>query len=354
MEKKKYLFDVVLIRLVLIFFLVFYHAFCPFTGAWDAFDDQFYNIEIYKWLGLLTHNFRLESMVFISGLLFGYTINIYPERLCIKNCVIKKLKRVILPSLIFSVLYYLIFDSDNKDIVNVIINISNGYGHLWFLPMIFWSFVLCFIIEKITPPHSYSISNKSHVFILIICFIMLQNFPFEINYLGLGKLHRYFFYFYLGFCMKRGYINMIIIQKKIWLYVLLMIYLLSCVSYEIIISSWESPEGLFNIVLRSLLIKILHPICVLSMLTFLYSIANRKCVIDKLKSYPILLTLSGYCYGVYIYHQFILKYLYYKTSFSNHFSLELIPWIGFLIALLLSLLCCHITLRTKIGRFLIG
>ena len=94
MEKKRILFDVVLIRLVLIFFLVFYHAFCPFMGAWDAFNNQLYNVEFYKWLGLLTHNFRLESMVFISGLLFGYTINIYPERLCMKNCLCKQLHYV--------------------------------------------------------------------------------------------------------------------------------------------------------------------------------------------------------------------------------------------------------------------
>ena len=100
---------------------------------------------------------------------------------------------------------------------------------------------------------------------------------------------------------------MIIIKEKILLFVLLLIYLISCISYEIIISSWESPEGFINIVLRSLIIKTLHPVCVLSMLTFLYSIANRTSVVNKLKTYPILLTLSGYCYGVYIYHQFILK-----------------------------------------------
>lgn len=150
--------DVVLIRLTLIFFLVFYHAFCPFTGAWIAPPcEDFHTIEVYKWLGLLTHNFRLESMVFISGLLFGYTLTLHPERLSFNSCIIKKVKRILLPSLLFSIVYYLLFYDLDVPLHSILLKLLNGCGHLWFLPMIFWCFVICYILERlrVTPPIKY-------------------------------------------------------------------------------------------------------------------------------------------------------------------------------------------------------
>lgn len=72
--------DVVLIRLTLIFLLVFFHAFTPFTGNWPILPcEDFHVIETYKWVGLLSHYSQLEAMVFISGLLFGHTLALHPE-----------------------------------------------------------------------------------------------------------------------------------------------------------------------------------------------------------------------------------------------------------------------------------
>lgn len=52
--------------------------------------------------------------------------------------------------------------------------------------------------------------------------------------------------------------------------------------------------------------------------------------------------------------QFILKYLYYKTSIQSIIEYNYIPWIGFICALILSIITTHYLLRTKIGKFLIG
>lgn len=90
------------------------------------------------------------------------------------------------------------------------------------------------------------------------------------------------------------------------------------------------------------------------MIVFLYSVANKSRVQNYLEQCPKLVILSGYCYGVYIYQQFILKYLYYKTAFASYVSTEAFPWIGFVVALVFSLLLCHLTLKTKFGRYLIG
>ncbi len=96
-------------RLGLIFFLVVYHALCIYTGGWEKPFDSFPDIPLYDWIGMSTHGFQLQSMVFISGLLFGYTLMKHPERLCFNSCVVRKAKRVLLPCYIFGIVYWLMF-----------------------------------------------------------------------------------------------------------------------------------------------------------------------------------------------------------------------------------------------------
>lgn len=75
--------DVVVIRLALIILLVLYHSFCIYTGAWKVPYDNFHKIVGYDWIGMLSHQFRLQGMVFISGLLFGYNMTKKRRKSCI-------------------------------------------------------------------------------------------------------------------------------------------------------------------------------------------------------------------------------------------------------------------------------
>lgn len=93
--------DVVVIRLVLIFLLVFYHAFAIYSGAWinpfPACQVNAVDVPLYSFMAKLSHNFQLEAMTFISGLLFGYSIKHHPEYMTFQGCIVKKAKRVLLP-----------------------------------------------------------------------------------------------------------------------------------------------------------------------------------------------------------------------------------------------------------------
>ena len=64
--------------------------------------------------------------------------------------------------------------------------------------------------------------------------------------------------------------------------------------------------------------------------------------------------LAGCCFGIYLFQQFILQFLYYKTSFSTMVGQYWLPWLGFVIALILSYILSALSLKTKYGRFLIG
>ena len=68
---------------------------------------------------------------------------------------------------------------------------------------------------------------------------------------------------------------------------------------------------------------------------------------------PAIANMSSNCYGLYVFHQFILLYLYYRTSFTANLGL-LTPWIAFVVTLLLSLLATKFFMKFKVGRFLIG
>ncbi|MCH5175530.1 MAG: acyltransferase family protein [Prevotellaceae bacterium] len=346
MKQKKYLMDVAVIRITLIFFLVFYHAFCPFTGAWGPpSSGDFHPIELYKWMGLISHLFQLEAMVFISGLLFGYALMLNPKRLSFNDCVVKKAKRLLLPCLLFSVIYYVLFPNHIHEPWYIILQkLSNGIGHLWFLPMIFWCFVLCYLVEKshLPPP------------VVLIASIIILSLPSVDLILGLKRVHRFFFFFYFGFAIKKEYIKFKYVESKRYLLLLLIMFLVLCVAHELLPELWKKSNLLIENGIRAIVIGIVFFLCPFSMIVFLYSLANKPKVQYCLNRCPQLMVLSSYCYGVYIYQDYILTYLYYHTDFASVVPNALFPWAGFVITLILSLLLCHLTLKTRFGRFLIG
>lgn len=73
---------------------------------------------------------------------------------------------------------------------------------------------------------------------------------------------------------------------------------------------------------------------------------------NKLK--PFAVKLATYCFGIYLFQQFILLLLYYKTSFSVGVGPYLLPWIGFVIATITSYYLTALFLKTKAGKYLLG
>lgn len=85
----------------------------------------------------------------------------------------------------------------------------------------------------------------------------------------------------------------------------------------------------------------------------MYSVTNHIIGQNSTMS-PALIDMSSYCFGIYIYQQFILKYLYYYTELPYAVSPYLLPWAGFAIALVLSFVLTYLTRKTKFGNMLIG
>lgn len=107
-ERKAWLYEISLMRLVLLILLVLYHAFAPYVGTWDK-PNGVVDIEVYRWIGLLSRAFRLEGFVFISGYIF--TFQVLERRKFEKVSILlkSKIERLLIPSFIFSAIYLLFY-----------------------------------------------------------------------------------------------------------------------------------------------------------------------------------------------------------------------------------------------------
>ena len=66
------------------------------------------------------------------------------------------------------------------------------------------------------------------------------------------------------------------------------------------------------------------------------------------------ITLSSCCFGIYLFQQFVLKFLYYYTDLPIVVGPYYLPWCGFVITMVVSFFFTRLFLKTKIGLSLIG
>ncbi len=334
---KKLLEDVVILRLILIFLLVWYHAFCPFY-VWKPIDG-YPEVFFYTWCALIFRYVRIQTLVFISGYILGYTAQRKPDTLTAKRCVFKKIKRLILPGIAFSILYYILFYDLSVPWYEIVYSILNGCGHLWFLPMLFWCFVGVYIVEKLKIPSHYVLLLS-----VIAAFCGEVYLPFR-----LGRTLSYFLFFYIGYGLQRGKFYFLSYKKKLLPIVICLIgYVLG-----VFINEKLQMGG------KNGLLTDMFSINVFRTITSLFGVmgcywAVHYFIIGKYLLPVWAVTLSSYCYGVYIFQQFILRGLYYYTGLPQLVGWKLLPWIGILITLLGSLFFTHCMLKSRFGRFLIG
>lgn len=185
LQTKKTLDEVVVIRLVLIVLLVLYHSFCMYSGAWKPLDGM-PDIKAYWWIDKVSYSFMLESFVLISGYLFAFQYEKGKIR-NIKSLVISKTQRLLVPSIIFSVIYLLLFKPEISRF-GVVYDIINGIGHMWFLPMLFWCFIMTYYFNKIKIKEELKLVG-------LFVFAMLPSLPIPLR---IGTSLHYLFFFYLG------------------------------------------------------------------------------------------------------------------------------------------------------------
>lgn len=339
---KKILKEVIIIRLVLIVCLVLFHSFAPYSNDWTPLTDEF--IAPYYWTSKFSNSFFLGSFVFVSGYLYAYSDLIKgPQSL---GTVIKrKGSRLIIPSIVLSILYLAIFGlKDGETVLQAIYSIIEGRGHMWFLPMLFWLFIIMEVIKRI---------KLSPALILVISFILTAGailpLPMRLNW-----VFKYMIFFYLGYIIKTvSNDNLRRICKGDVVVISLLVWLCCFVCVECL-SLYYTVKGTIISKLINVLIYYGKIVYTIAGTIFIFVLA-----INLINKYHInisdkLVKISGLCFGVYLYHQFILIYIYYHTSFVAVMGIFATPWFGFIITLIVSIILSYLTMRTRLGRALIG
>lgn len=340
--EKKQLEEINVIRPVLICVcLVMYHSFAPFGGANAWHLDGISSIDVYFWIDKLVYSFMLELFVFISGYVFASQITDKKIN-TFKGLLKGKFRRLIIPSIFFSLLYSIFFYDKTIEPLQFVFDILSGQGHMWFLPMLFWCFIAAYFIEKIK-------INEYAKIVFLFFLSLLSFFPIPLQ---LGQTCYYLFFFYLAFPLYRNRSRLLRITRTPWITItVLLIYLVSFVYFTIIrkdIISYH-PVSITDKIIKMLLYKSTMLFYSLFGVVGSYLVA-LKIANDGFKSPRWLLELNKLCMGVYIAHQFVLMALYYHTDIVILAGDYWFPWLGYGITLILSLTFAYIVRLTSIGR----
>lgn len=332
-RSKLLLGEVCYIRLALILFLVLYHCFCPFLGydSWSSYEEGFAP-SIYRWIGVLSYNFFLQAFVFVSGYLIGSQ---YIKRggvaVGFNSLVVRKFKRLMIPSLIFSFLYLLLFrlyDSPQEFTEKLIY----GAGHMWFLPMLFCCFIGLWILEMVRGFEWLKVS------VLVVAYFSSFVVPFAIPS-PVGFAMQYMVFFYAGYLFKRSGVDDKIRVSLVYGIGLIVLAFSLLILTHLKAEGWLCFNGL----------KLIYCLLGVAGLWFI----GKWLAVNRPLSRRVV-TMSGLCMGVYLFQQFIIKWIYYHTPLTIHMNPWLVPWLTFVVTLSLSLILTWLCLKTRLGRSLFG
>lgn len=341
-ENKIRLDEVTLMRTILALLIVFMHSFTCYNGSWKE-PAGYVDIPLYKWLARISFAYTLEAFVFISGYLFAF------QRITLKrtgggiSLIANKLKRLILPSIIFSIIYFLLF-YEYKGLGNAVYSIINGCGHMWYLPMLFWCFVVGWLLEQIKIKDRWKMA-----FLVVLNLLSIITLP-----LRLSSAFSFMVYFYAGFLFYKyaDKIKPLITQKK-----LVVIWLLFVVFFVVfrplrdVLVTYDSQS-----IYLKLIVFVGNNACQLlyASVGLIAFYGTAVCFTQHHQLSETTKKISACCFGIYLFQQFVLQLLYYKTSFPLWVGPYWLPWCGFVIAAVVSYVLSVLLLKTKTGRFLIG
>lgn len=338
------LVEIDVVRCIVIIALVAYHAFAPYAGAWrlpvgaEACD-------VYFWIGNFFYNGMLETFTCISGYVFAYQIatrwggRVQP----FGRLVVSKLRRLMIPCLVWGIAYILILNPQNITYdASVIMALVNGVGHLWYLPMLFWCFCAEYFLQKY--------SNR-YIFLALAVLALL---PMVGLPLQLHTSFYYLFFFHLGGLlfyhrdrlMVKSHSNLVMVGLIL---VATLLFLLNVMGSEWLENNEVSGNSLVNKLIDIEFDKIMKFAGGLSILLIYFLLGYRM---RDFRFMPVLKVVAKYSFGTYLFQQIILQYLYFKTPLPEHLGIGL-PWIGFIIAFTLSLFCSFILRKSRVTRSLV-
>lgn len=343
---KKLLYEVSIIRPLIIFLLVLLHSFEKIADGGGQ-QQEYQLLMVYQWFVWIIKGFRIETIALVAGYVFAYQSLVLGKRYGFLPFVKKKFFRLIVPMLFFGVIYYFcfFFDAAKFTIASFIVTLFSGCGHLWFLPMLFWCFIAIWIIDR------YHLSSWLLLLLLAVFSVMpTPGLPF-----GFGRLPHFLFFVYAGYFLWERRAEVLKYKdNRALMIVLWLTYLLLVIVKNVVLPEANSGMPIVEkgmiLSLRGFVGLLLSSVGILALYLTVCHFTERPSYCPK----KWVVKASDDCYGVYVFHQFLLVWVYFFTPLVTVCANALVPWVGFAVAMLTSLLLTKLSLKTKIGKFLIG
>ena len=329
MLSDKYLYEIAFCRPILIILLVLYHSFVIYTGAWDV-PKGVVSIHPYAWVADVAYSFMLPMFFFISGYVWGWQWRIKGNSDSFMSLLKKKFLRLYLPCLFFGVFYIVLFEKD-QDLWRNIYTLISGVGHLWFLPVLFWCFVISWFFYK-------KGLMGYRIWIPLLVLSLLSEFSLWPQ--RLADVLFYLPFFWGGVTIQRERDNVGRCLSPFALIVLWLVYFMIFVFLQIyvipmIVESKDEMavwQNVLNVLCKSLYAWI--------GVIVMYKTAVSVSVDHQVPNWYV--KCGTYSIGVYIFQQFIIKFLYYRVNISEYGNPYVLPWMVFLLALSLSFLFVYL------------
>lgn len=294
-----------LIKNIALLLVILGHAGCIYAGRWQYDVVNKYS-NILKYITEYIYSFHMPLFVFVSGYIYSYSKNIKKKYSCRKEFIINKLKRLIVPYLITSILFMIpiqmIFDiykdGEKSYISRVFFEtiLAKRPAHLWYLLMLFNIFIIFIFVEK------YIKSNKYIINILLLFFISIASIKIP-NLYQISSSFKYLIYFYIGYIIcenKNNIKDNLIKNKNIFL-------ILHILVFNIMYFSIDNNSE--NIVLKIITI-IITPVLSIFALVWIYGyimkLYDNKNNYKKIINSKLYKLIDKYNFNIYLVHQPIM------------------------------------------------
>lgn len=344
-NKQSRLFYIDVLRVVCVFLLVADHAFAPYSNVWPALEGT-ESIPAYWWIGRFCCSFMLPLWFFISGYLWGVQEEKKGGANTLRKLVKNKAKRLLLPCYVFGLLSVLCTGNIETLLsAKGLFTFLSGVDHLWFLPVLFWIFLMSWALNR------SGINDLAQIIGLFVLSIVAWN----VMALGLGGALHYLLFFQLGcFAFKhRSVVNKLTNKRGVCILLIVLFAILFLPFTKLLMA--VTPESVSNLYERSTSQIMMH---LASMPLELTGIAMCYVLAIKVqlgyKGASLITLLAQYSFGIYIFHHFVLTNLYYRSPIANAVGSELLPIVGICVSIAISLLLTLVFKQWRWSRQLVS
>lgn len=340
MLNKEYRYDIAMLRLLCITIVVFFHAYgMMYASHFSETTRAMYQSKYEFFNRTYLINIAMPMFIFISGFLFGGQL-MKTRPVSFIKIVKSKFMRLMVPFFVFATLF--MFTQNSASIKPFY---QWTYSHLWFLPMLFWCFVLTFLLRPMILNDSYFVSISTLLVLFGISFLG----KFMPMIIGIHNINTSIGWFALGaWFFKHERVLLVTsasaMSKVITIAAGLVIYFLGMTMFPVEYGQ-RSIAG------------VIMTIAVIYSLWLLFAWIPWK----SLAVTEFLMTLSACSFGVYIFHNWLEAHMVSRTAqrilHLEYFAQEhlyLYPFVFSVMAFVMSLGITWILLKLKIGRKLIG